>query len=411
VTSPSRLALAKPIEQPEAPVVEMVASTRRDEARSAMALVKALREREVLVRDIAVVVRSLDAYEEPLCRAAFQYGIAPVCWTQLRVTQTRPYALVESVCDVLAAEEMDSRTLLRPVMHRWTPADADTDEWPVAPKTVLQARYALDGESRPLNEWVETVEASDDVDRRVVRFVRWVDAVPEADPDAVRSVLDDVVEGYAACGLPATQANDSPALLDTEIDARAVVRVRTLVRQLPGKYRNRLDEGSMERSWGDVAELADTIVTQRPGRREHSNARALDILEANDVWGLDIPYVVAVGLTAKEWPQQTDSPLEPEFQEAVLQGEGPAAKLAPSTSWTDGRDRDHFADTLGAGGRAVVVTRHMETANGDVVHPSSFLEFLDTEAVSDSEMRQLQSTDRELPAPVRATLPESEAER
>ncbi len=372
-----------------------------------MALVKSLRARGVPIRDIAVVVRDLDAYEEPLCRAALQYGIASVCWTQLRVTRTRPYALVESICEVLAAGEIDSNALLRPLDHGWAPADADTDGWPVEPKTVQRAKSTLSEEPRALEEWVKTVERGDDIDARILRFVQWLDAVPGAHPETVGSVLDDVVEAYATHALPETKANDSPALLETEIDARAVVRVRTLVRQLPPKYSDRLDDRRVERSWGDVSELANTIVTQRPGRREHGNARALDILEANDVWALDIPYVIAVGLTASEWPQATESPLEPEFQEAILHGEGESAKLAPRTSWSDGRDRDHLSDTLGAAARGVVVTRHTETASGDIVHPSPFLKFLDIDTVSDVEMQRLQSADRELPTPVRAMLPES----
>ena len=128
-----------------------------------MALVKSLRERGIPIRDIAVVVRDLDTYEKSLCRAALQYGIAPVCWTQLRVTRTRPYALVESICEVLAAGEVDSNSLLRPLDHRWAPPDADTDGWPVEPKTVQQAKSTLSKGPRALEEWVKTVETSDDI--------------------------------------------------------------------------------------------------------------------------------------------------------------------------------------------------------------------------------------------------------
>ncbi|ADE03020.1 hypothetical protein [Haloferax volcanii] len=404
MTSSNRLSLSRPLAETETPVVEVVATTRREEARSAMAVVAALRDRGVPVRDIAVVVRDLDAYEPPFFRAAVQYGMAPVFWTQLYVTRTRPYALVESVCDALDAEELDSDTLLRPLEHRWAPVEATTDEWPVEPAALDRVRRALPGGSRTLEEWTEALEASD-ADPRVLTFADWLGTAPDPSPETVRSVLSDVVEGYAEHGLPVTKEADSPALLDTETDARAVVRVRTLVRQLRHKFDDRLDEGAVERSWGDVAELANVIATQRPGRREHSNARALDVLEANDVWALDVPFVVAVGLTADDWHRVTDSMVPPEFQETVLRGDGDVGKLAPRPSWVNGRDRDQFLDTLGAAGEAVIVTRHTQTVDGNEVYPSPFLDRIDARRINESDRQRLVSEERELPPEIRRLLP------
>lgn len=398
-----RLSLARPLDPPSVPVAEMVSTTRREEARSAMAAVAALRERDIPVRNIAVVARDLDGYEDPLLRAAIQHGVTPVFWTQLRVTRTRPYALIESLCDALTGE-IDKRTLMRPLEHRWTPGDGDISRWPIEPATVQETITDLPDGERSLDDWREIVTTTPEVDHRITAFVQWLSEVPDPSPDVIRSVLDEVVDRYAECGLPETKATDSPALLNTEIDARAVVRVRTLVQQLPHKFEDRLDEGTVEQSWSDVAELANTIATQRPGRREHSNARAVDIMEANDVWALDIPYVIAVGLTATEWPQETASPVQPELQEAVLQGDGAAAKLAPDASWTDSRDRDHFVDTLRAAANGVIVTRHTESSSGDAVAPSPFLEFLETESIPDDERRQLRSTARVLPTAIRTML-------
>jgi len=84
VTGSDRLARSAPIDTPAVPTIEIASPTRRDEARSAMAVAAALRDSGVPVRDIAVAVRDLDPYEEPLFRAAIQCGIAPVFWTQLR---------------------------------------------------------------------------------------------------------------------------------------------------------------------------------------------------------------------------------------------------------------------------------------------------------------------------------------
>jgi len=114
--------------------------------------------------------------------------------------------------------------------------------------------------------------------------------------------------------------------------------------------------------------------------------------------------VIAVGLTAEEWPQPSQSPLPPEFQEAVLRGEGATGALAPQPAWVGGRDRDQFGDTLRAAGRCVVVTRHTRTPGGDDVARSPLLDHLDTRRVSEDARRRLIGTDRELPPELRAVV-------
>jgi ATP-dependent helicase/nuclease subunit B len=413
MTASNRHALSQPIDPPEVPTVEIVSSTRRDEVRAAMAVVASLRGHGVPIRDIVVVVRDLDAYEEPLFRAAVQYGLTPVFWTQLRVTRTRPYALIKAVCDVLDEERVDVETLLRPLELCWSPRSIPgqdgqsmsmSRQWPIDPAAVSGVREWLPDERRTISEWVNVVEASEDVDRRFRRFVKWLADAPTPEPESVSTLLGDVIEGYAEHGLPKTKAGDSPALLETETDARAVVRVRTLVRQLRHKFADRIEEGTVDQSWGDVADLASVIATQRPGRREHSNARALDVLEANDVWALDVPYVVAVGLTADQWPQPPESVLPPEFQEAVLQGDGQSGLLAPQPAWIGGRDRDQFSDTLRAAGQCVVVTRYTQTREGNEVHPSPLLGYLNTERVGEKDRDLLVGTDRQLPPEIRGVV-------
>jgi ATP-dependent helicase/nuclease subunit B len=409
VTAPSRLAFSPTLESLSAPIVELVSPTHRAEARSAMATVAALRAHGVPIRDVVVVARDLDQYEEPLFRAAVQYGVTPVFWTQLRVTRTRPYALVESVCKALAAGELDREAFVRPLEHRWTPPGPSDDRWPIEPETLYRARAALPNGSRVIEEWLETLSANDDVDSRLFTFATWLADAPSTSPspDLVAAVLSGVIDAYAERGLPVTEATDSPALLTTETDARAVVRARTLVGQLRGKFAERLADGTLERSWADVADLAAVIATQRPGRREHSNARALDVLEANDVWCLDVPYVVAVGLVEGEWPQRTESSIPSEFQEAVLAGDDDAASLAPRAAWTDGRDRAQFADALGAAGRGVILTRHTRRIDGETAYPSPFLERLETHTVDDGDRRALVGADGTLPDAIEAMLPES----
>jgi len=406
VTASDRLTLAEPLGDADVPVAELVTTTRRKEAQTVMATVAGLRDLGVPVRDVAVVARDLDQYEEPLYRAAIQYGITPVFWVQLRVTQTRPYALVESVCDVLGTEIPSREVLCRPLEHRWCPQSATSPSWPIDPQTLQTSMQVLPKEPRTLGEWHDELEANPDTDDRLVTYVEWLNDCPEPTPAAVTDVLIDVVERYEELGLPVTEERDSQALVETERDARAVVRVKTLVEQLRHKYADRLDEGTLDRSWSSVAELSQLIATQRPGRREHSNARAVDVVEANDVWLLDIPYVIAVGLVDGKWPKQTDSVIPPELQEEILCGEGPVGTLAPRTAWTTGRDRDQFDDTLRAAGDGLIVTRHTESTSGEERRPSPLLEHLETDVVPADERRRLVSPERELPDSVRAMLNE-----
>ena len=404
MTTAQRLSLADPLDDADVPVAELVATTRREEARTAMATVAGLQDRGVPIRDIAVVARDLDPYEEALSRAAIQYGITPVFWLQLRVTQTRPYGLIESVCEVLGSAQPSRSVLCRPLEYRWSPPAATAASWPLPPKTIQHALQALPETAQSLDEWHEELDDNPAVDDRLLTYVEWLQACPEPTPAAVTDILLDCVDRYAEYGVPVTEENDSPALLETERDTRAVITVQTIIRQLSQKYAKQLDEGTHTRSWEHVGEIGQLIATQRPGRREHSNARAVDIFEANDVWLLDIPYVITVGLVAGEWPKHSDSVVAPELQEAILRGADRVGTLAPRTSWTTGRDRDQFADTVDTPTSGLIVTRHTETPAGDTCRPSPFLEQLDTTTVPDTERQRLVRPDGDLPAAIRGML-------
>jgi ATP-dependent helicase/nuclease subunit B len=378
-----------------------------------MALVAGLLEHDVAVRDIAVVVRDLDSYEEPLARAARQHVVVPDFWTQLRVTQTRPFALVTAVCEALAGDVVDKHTLLQPLAYQWTPPASADGHWQISPKTIQRTKTALPEVSVTRAEWIDLVEDADEIDDRVCLYLQWLGNVPAADPETAATVLGEVIEAYADSGLPETKIGDSPALLETETDASAVRRVRKLVERLENKLADHFARPSVEQSWATVGELATVMATQRPGRRAHSHARGLDIFEANDIWGLDIPYVIAAGLTDSEWPATSDSTLQPEFEEQILRGSGDASTLAPNTSWTTAHDQDHFADTLRAASTGVIATHHRETTDGEPVHPSPFLSSIDTTHLSDTERQQLRSADRELPASIKTMLssnPEAETD-
>lgn len=453
MTRERRLSLASPLDGPSCPSAEIVASTRREEARAAMATVSGLREQGVPVRDVAVVARDLDPYEEPLFRAAIGYDVTPVFWTQLRVTRTQPYALVDALCATFADERIGPDALLRPLEHGWAPvevaedavdavdaenaedakdaedaedtkdaedageADVSGGSWPVDRPTIESVKRVLPPGTRSIADWHAELadgrveSTTTDVDERVRQFVAWAatNATAEPTPETVGEVMRDALAAYRTVGLPAIRSRDSPALLETEREARAVNRVTTLVAQVERKYGDWLAEGTVTESWDAVRELCHALATGRPGRREHSNARAVDVMEANDVWALSVPYVIVVGLVEGEWPQPPGSVVPPELQETVLAGEGATGVVAPRTAWGDGQDRDHFADAMRAAARGVVVTRHTRTSEGDERAPSPYLAWVDAETVTDPARRRLTSTDGTLPEPI-ATWVATDAE-
>ena len=407
MTHAHRTALTGELPAPSCPVVELPAPTRRDEARAVMATIREIRDRGVGVRDIAVVARDLDPYEQPLTRAAIQYGVTPVFWTQLRVTHTEPYALVAALCTLFADGDVAATSLLAPLTQRWAPP-TDAAEWPLDQSTIQALLEALPSGRRSIAEWAETIQTHT-TDERFTTYCDWLQTHTEREPtpETVGGVLAPSIDAYRETSVPARQQADSPALMETETAARATVRVTRLVEQVTHKYDEWLADGTVSRSWAAVRELCELLATQRPGRREHSNARAIDIMEANDVWALSVPYVIAVGVTAAEWPAQTESVVPAELQEAVLSGAGATGIVAPRTAWGDGRDRDHFVDAMRAAERGVIVTRYTQTDDGDDVHPSPFVASVDMETVSEQARTQLVSTAPQLPEPIDALLPPS----
>lgn len=390
---------------PDVPVVEIETTTRYQEARGAMAVVAGLREHGVPVRDIVVIARDLDGYEEPLTRAAIRHGVTPVFWTQINLIETDLYQLITSLCELFATVEPDCETLFGPLGLGWTPQEA-TDEWPLPAEVLAETVHRLPRKSRHIEAWQSLIDEAAWTDRRVVEYVEWVARNPEPTPEAVADALGGVVESYRETVLPERRATDSPALLETETAARATVRMETLVEQVESKYSQRLSDGWTDKSWVAVQGMCESLARQRPGRREHANARALDILEANDIWAREVPYVVAVGLVDGEWPTQANNTVPPELQHAILVGDGSAEQLAPRTVWLDGRDLDQFRDTIAAATTGIIITRHTRGVDGSQRPRSPLLDHLTVEPISRDARQQLLSTDRVLPREIESMLPE-----
>lgn len=388
--------------------MEIETPTRQQEVRGAMAVVAGLCDHGVPVRDIVVVARDLDRYEDLLARAAIRLGVTPAFWTQINLVETEPYRLLTALCEVFAATDVDRAALLRPPGLGWTPPET-TNDWPLSTEILAETRHRLPEDTRSVETWHSLLTEAAWPDPRVLEYLKWAARDPEPTPVAVGEILAETIDAYRDTVLPARQAKDSPALLKTETTARAIVRLETLVTQVAHKYDQRLTEGWTDESWAAVQGMCESLARQRPGRREHANAHAVDILEANDVWAREIPYVVAIGLVDDVWPTRVRSAVPPELRDVILAGDGPTEGLIPQTAWLDGREIDQFCDTVAAATQGLIVTRHTRTVDGEPRFRSPLLEHLDVEPIGRDAREHLLSGDRTLPTQITAMCSEKTA--
>ena len=323
------------------PATEIVAETRPEEARAALAVCEGLLEAGVSVSDIALVARDIDRYERPLTRASSAYGRHLSFWTQLELKRTLPYRVVEASCSLLAARsegDIDAETLFRPLECHWLPPDAeDGNGQPPSlftPAELSELRREIGVEySGTLEEWRDTLATTGldpGIQARFETYLEWCDCrTLEPAPDDILSVLGPLIETFEEVVLPGIEQWDTDAYTETSRIARAIQRVagddesEHLLRETRAKYMDWRDRHQVAASWATVLEVLETIATARPGRREHDNAERIDVLDATDTWLRSYPFVVALGVVDGEWPQQPHGAFPIEARTAVAQGTSP----------------------------------------------------------------------------------------
>lgn len=370
-----------------------------------MALIDTLRARGVGPRDILVVVSDLEAYEDVLQRAAIRYGLTPTVWRHLPLVDAEPFHLLVAFCRVLDADAMSLETLCRPLQHGWCPSDADPETWPLAAASLYRLQEtAPDGEDS-VESWQNHLEALE-TDHDIGLYLDALAASPAAPtPETADLVLRDILERYIEVALPQAVADDDPARRRTERLARATVRLEELLERLQAKYALWLDNDWVDRSWGTVADLLERIASQHPGRREHANATAIDIIVANDVWGRQVPWIIAAGLCAGSWPQRPETPVPTPLQHAILAGDEGLAQLAVRPQWAALRQRDQFVEAVTAATEGVVLTRPTQTTDGVDRPPSPLLDRVSSTSIEEDAISGIVASDRQLPPALKTILP------
>ncbi|MFD1525963.1 hypothetical protein, partial [Halolamina salina] len=270
---------------PDLAAAEFVADTPEAEARLAAGVVAAHLRNGVSPSDVLVVARDAAEYERPLRRAMGRQGVNLAVWAQLPVERTIPYRQFAATCAVLAADELDVDRLLEPLEFHWVPPataveDADMDDWPLSTADIGELRTALatdSGTERSLVGWADRLGAVVDAGeiqperaRPLRTFLDWAREQPGTpEPVAVHETFEPLVEAGRELALPSVFAEDSADLGRTSRYARALSRIEELLTDTRAKYREWLDAGDVLRSWLAIADLAERVVTTRPGRREH----------------------------------------------------------------------------------------------------------------------------------------------
>lgn len=400
--------------------VEITAESRPAEARRVLAVVAEYADRGGSPSDIAVIVPDPDAYEAPLSNAASRHGLATATWTQLPLTDTLPYRLVTACCRVLDSAPCSCETFLDPLVYHWTPPslaatdtsrDADTprdrdessssavatnDEAACdtpAGDTVVSALQAtvrddLQDDETPTRDPVEWCRwiTDHEVPSVVETYCDWVIAhhhEGQPQPEAVTTALSPVLGAYEDAVLPGRYQRDGPTLSQTAQTARGVVRTQALVDEVVTTYEDRLETGESP-SWALVGDLAETIGGLRAGRREHANAHVLDVIDANDTWGLSRDVVIAVGLRHGGWIETRQGQLPPALQARLV--DRADIPVGIRAAWSEDRVRDHFQDTVSAACDTLVCTRPERDPTGTPVPPSPLLAALDTATVTPTEV-------------------------
>ncbi|MFW5950159.1 MAG: hypothetical protein ACOCR6_02275, partial [archaeon] len=242
--------------------------------------------------------------------------------------------------------------------------------------------------AKTLADWRDRF-AADGCDGRILTLLDWLAHERSPTPDIVEAVLQGLVVRYHDHVLLKVKEADVPALLDSVTAARATNRLETLVGQVAAKYRARRTASRITASWTSVAGLIESVATQAPGRREHGNAREIDLIGPNDVWPRQVGYVIVVGLVEGEWPRAAESPIPSTLRRAINAGTGTAEPIVPRPAWTGGRAIDQFAEVIDAATEGVLLMRHTRTHAGETVPRSSLLETVPTTAADEQARKSL----------------------
>ena len=387
-----------------ATIAELPVATPQEEARTAMALVKRLIDHGVACRDIAIVTRTADAYERYLHQAAKRQEIPVTVWTQLPLATTDPYRLCTSICTLLDQDttQVSPTDLLTPLAAGWSPPETPrVSQWPISESVIQQWNHSLPDAEQSPDTWKDATEEIID-DRRLQRYLRWLIKQPaEPAPDQVTMLVEELLTTYSEVVLPVVMSDDNPAKHQTVRRSRSVARLQELLGKIQHLYQDQCELTTTYRRWKTVGDILHRLARKAPGRREHANARAIDVIEGNDLWERSYEYLVVLGLTDDHWPQSDSHLLPADIRQASLTSHG-LESVVPQMTWDQYQERDMFIETIQAASTAAVITYHRTDEQGRPREKSPLLNTIQTLRLKSSVAGQLQDPDMPLPDELRS---------
>lgn len=388
------------------PTVELVGRTRQEEARLAVATAASLVEQGVSPSDIVIATADVDRYEDALTRATARYGHTPAVWTPLKVKRTVPYELIDATLRLLverAQGAVNIQTLTEPLFLGWVPVTGRSE--PLAPAAINEIGRGHAGTDQPIDEWQATIAAGDiehETKQDWMAYLNWIAAQPDTPTSKdIAETLNPVLERYDDACLP-----DKPgqrAVSELAATLRGFERTTELLRMTRRRYTRWLATSRTDKQWGVVRNLLESFATTVPGKRELPTAAAIDVKEANDLWALSVPYVIAIGLVAEEWPTTPASPV-PSAARTVIETTD-IDGVRPHSAWTTARACDQFEVASNTATKVFVVTRHTTDANGVEKRPSPFLEHVETTRVPKAAQQRLMTEPSVIPEPLSDYFP------
>jgi ATP-dependent helicase/nuclease subunit B len=387
------------------PTVELVGRTRQQETRLAVATAAGLIEQGVSPSDIVIATADVDRYEDALNRAAARYGRTLAVWRPLQLKRTVPYRLVSATLRLLATREQGPvaiETLTEPLKLGWVPP-SDTPKQ-LAQAAIHEVSRGHAGVAQSIPEWQATI-ATAALDRPQKRYwmayLNWIATQPDAPTSKdITDTVEPVLERYDNACLP--EKPEKTAVSELAETLRGFERTVELVTMSRQRYARWVAMNHTETQWSAVRDLLESFATTVPGKRELPTAAAIDVKEANDLWALSVPYVIAVGLVDEEWPTTPSSPVPSAARTVIATADIDGVRA--HSAWTTARDRDQFESAVATATTALVVARHTTDADGVEKRPSRFLERVETARVPTETQDRLMAEPSALPKPLRDCL-------
>jgi len=372
--------------------------------------------------ELLVIAENLDEYRSTITDIFHTHEIPFDIETRTPMAQTVAYRFCKSTLELIdpTGEDPSYTDLIDPLRLGFChPEQSNSDYWPLDDRQFLSVEQRLsqieaDQGTQSLSEWAATVaelEANEDSSTdwaHVGSFLSWVTAiraVPPADGDDIKSVLDTLLDAhlYQTAADPVrsspgpgvdTARNDTNTAHQSYAASDLRRRTNTVARYFD--MATELLEAAA--GWP----LANRALSDSVGSRDigypHADANALRFVEAENAYYRRAANVFVLGLSAGEFPTDRENKtfLHDTFRQTVEQAaaeaapETPRAYLyLPTTEIQYEQGLNRYETALSTVADQVRLSMHYLDSENDPVSWSPFVDLLPHDAADDPWVTRL----------------------